>query len=275
MTSPSICSEDCPSSHETASRDEVNKSPQSTSIASTDESLQSMPVGAAHCCPICLNPITDAAFLDPCFHTFCFHCILQWAEMVFAHPSTEGETHLECPLCKRRSSSIIYNFFLDTFKRHYVLGTAYDKSCPFSLSPAHYQRLYVYKSGMRPYIAEEIDRNIKCRRKSFHISGNANLKEWVQRELQALMQVEDVELVAQHVIGILKHYENSKRLDGQSQFSWMDAMIDAVKPFVFEHAESFCMELKSFLSSGLNVKAYDLFVEEILKSNTIKVSSLT
>uniref|UniRef100_A0A670ZNI5 RING-type E3 ubiquitin transferase n=1 Tax=Pseudonaja textilis TaxID=8673 RepID=A0A670ZNI5_PSETE len=31
-------------------------------------------------CPICLEKIRNVAFLNPCFHRFCFACILEWSD---------------------------------------------------------------------------------------------------------------------------------------------------------------------------------------------------
>lgn len=222
-------------------------------------------------CPICLNPITGDAFLDPCFHSFCFHCILQWADMVFTHPSMVGETYLECPLCKTPSSCIIHNVVLDTFQRHYLSGVPPSKAPPFLLSQAHYLRLYVYKNHLQPVIAETLNQNVGCKRRSLHISGNKNVQEWLQRELQALMQEEDVELVMQHVLGILEHFERKQKVNSHAPVLWTHAMVDAAKPFLFENAETFCKELQNFMLSGLNVKAYDLLVEEALRAHTLQV----
>jgi len=68
-------------------------------------------------CPICLESFKDKAFVDVCFHilftmkacdicfilnnalhTFCYACILQWADVVSS-----------CPMCKAPFKSIIHN----------------------------------------------------------------------------------------------------------------------------------------------------------------------
>ena len=49
-------------------------------------------------CPICLSSFEDRSFLDQCFHSFCFCCILQWCEVVQT-----------CPLCKAGFGSVIHN----------------------------------------------------------------------------------------------------------------------------------------------------------------------
>uniref|UniRef100_A0A672UM61 RING-type E3 ubiquitin transferase n=1 Tax=Strigops habroptila TaxID=2489341 RepID=A0A672UM61_STRHB len=40
-------------------------------------------------CTICMNGITDAAYVDGCLHSFCFGCIRRWAAR-----------RAVCPLCR-------------------------------------------------------------------------------------------------------------------------------------------------------------------------------
>lgn len=50
-------------------------------------------------CVICLSePIDDPSMLLPCYHSFCYPCIVQWLSV-----------HDTCPLCKARPTSIIHN----------------------------------------------------------------------------------------------------------------------------------------------------------------------
>uniref|UniRef100_A0A8C0F1L7 RING-type E3 ubiquitin transferase n=1 Tax=Bubo bubo TaxID=30461 RepID=A0A8C0F1L7_BUBBB len=49
-------------------------------------------------CPICLDSWEEASYVMPCLHQFCYNCILQWAE-----------TKPECPLCKRRITSVLHS----------------------------------------------------------------------------------------------------------------------------------------------------------------------
>uniref|UniRef100_A0A8C3CSR6 RING-type E3 ubiquitin transferase n=1 Tax=Cairina moschata TaxID=8855 RepID=A0A8C3CSR6_CAIMO len=46
-------------------------------------------------CPICLDTWGSPTFTMPCCHQFCLPCIPWWAD-----------TKPECPLCKRRLTSI-------------------------------------------------------------------------------------------------------------------------------------------------------------------------
>uniref|UniRef100_A0A8B9C2W5 RING-type E3 ubiquitin transferase n=1 Tax=Anser brachyrhynchus TaxID=132585 RepID=A0A8B9C2W5_9AVES len=43
-------------------------------------------------CPICLDTWSDAGYVLPCLHQFCFECIQRWAER-----------KPKCPLCKGRA----------------------------------------------------------------------------------------------------------------------------------------------------------------------------
>lgn len=50
-------------------------------------------------CPICLEDYQDKAFIDACFHAFCFECIVKAVEM------TTGR----CPMCKTSFDTVIHN----------------------------------------------------------------------------------------------------------------------------------------------------------------------
>ncbi|KAF7240002.1 E3 ubiquitin-protein ligase Topors [Varanus komodoensis] len=61
-------------------------------------------------CPICLERIRNVAFLNPCFHRFCFACILEWSDR-----------KAECPLCKQRFNSFFHTIRSDTDFEEYVI----------------------------------------------------------------------------------------------------------------------------------------------------------
>ncbi|KAI6058215.1 E3 ubiquitin-protein ligase Topors-like isoform X1 [Aix galericulata] len=53
-------------------------------------------------CPICLDTCSNAGYVLPCLHRFCFKCIHRWAER-----------KPECPLCKGRVTSIVHSVQAD------------------------------------------------------------------------------------------------------------------------------------------------------------------
>ncbi|KQK73613.1 E3 ubiquitin-protein ligase Topors-like protein [Amazona aestiva] len=69
----------------------------SDSATAADTKLAQQENAANSLCPICLDPIDDTAYTDPCFHTFCFHCIKQWADMAAT-----------CPLCRWPIKTILH-----------------------------------------------------------------------------------------------------------------------------------------------------------------------
>lgn len=69
-------------------------------------------------CPICLERIRNVAFLNPCFHRFCFACILEWSDR-----------KAECPLCKQRFHSFFHTIRSDTDFEEYIIrfeNASYD-----------------------------------------------------------------------------------------------------------------------------------------------------
>ena len=65
-------------------------------------------------CPICLDSWEEASYAMPCLHRFCYACILRWAE-----------SKPECPLCKRRVTSILHSVRGDdNFEEHLLTPAA-------------------------------------------------------------------------------------------------------------------------------------------------------
>ncbi|KAJ7397969.1 PHD and RING finger domain-containing protein 1-like protein [Pitangus sulphuratus] len=62
-------------------------------------------------CPICLESWKEPSFVMPCLHRFCYACILQWAD-----------NKTECPLCKRRMTSILHSVQADDDFVEHVLA---------------------------------------------------------------------------------------------------------------------------------------------------------
>eukprot|EP00075_Anas_platyrhynchos_P013604 XP_027302857.1 uncharacterized protein LOC113840376 [Anas platyrhynchos] len=77
-------------------------SPSSPAPRSPLQQLESMATALESRCPICLDTWDNAGYVMPCLHQFCFRCIQQWVE-----------SKPECPLCKRRVSSIVHSVRAD------------------------------------------------------------------------------------------------------------------------------------------------------------------
>uniref|UniRef100_A0A8C0AN43 RING-type E3 ubiquitin transferase n=1 Tax=Buteo japonicus TaxID=224669 RepID=A0A8C0AN43_9AVES len=83
-----------------ASRAEEALKQSSSATRATTSQLQQagwQEAEADHPCIICLGEINNTAYVDGCFHTFCFDCIQQWAAR---RPA--------CPLCRSRFGRILH-----------------------------------------------------------------------------------------------------------------------------------------------------------------------
>ncbi|XP_057298870.1 E3 ubiquitin-protein ligase Topors-like [Hydractinia symbiolongicarpus] len=60
-------------------------------------------------CSVCLGPFENRSFLDQCFHSFCYVCIIQWSEL----------SRL-CPLCKSKYNALIHSVTKELEYQQYV-----------------------------------------------------------------------------------------------------------------------------------------------------------
>jgi len=221
-------------------------------------------------CPICLEPITAEAFLDQCFHKFCYHCILQWSQTL-SNQQPKSFPRLHCPLCKMQNTSIIHNFIGPTFQRHYISKLPAES---FALSEAHVRRLKVYSE---PPVSNK--QALGHRKQHGNLPSSRWLQCWIRRELQALMQEEDVDIVMHHVLGVLESFQRrtmQKISTGESELrraQYKSSVSDAVRPFIFENSGRFADELEAFLISGLDIAAYDEFTFQGSKTGYISGGS--
>jgi len=61
-------------------------------------------------CPICLGEVENRSMTNSCLHKFCFTCLQEWSKV-----------KAECPLCKGKFSSILYNIRSDSEYDSYPL----------------------------------------------------------------------------------------------------------------------------------------------------------
>ncbi|KAJ4795430.1 E3 ubiquitin-protein ligase Topors [Rhynchospora pubera] len=132
-------------------------------------------------CSICLAPISDEAYLDRCFHSFCYKCIGEWLSFVAAK-SSKPLSSFVCPLCKGQNSSIIHSVYGRSFQRHY----ASKDNIKRPLSDAHMLRLHVYNTN------QDIGHNradvVQYWKKCKYLQKNMWLQNWLRRDIQAILQ---------------------------------------------------------------------------------------
>ncbi|CAH2055041.1 unnamed protein product [Thlaspi arvense] len=217
-------------------------------------------------CPICLTPIFQVSYLDTCFHKFCFKCIKQWIKVVSSKVSKQLSS-VKCPLCKTDNISIIHNFDGYSFDRHYVNRNITDG---FVLTKEQRYRLQCYytESG---FLADVFDVSRFWKMKKI-LQPNRWFEAWLRRELQALMQEEDVDIVLHHLIGVMdsfcKRTEERHKQEARSaetnQEQFKSVMAEAARPFLMARTDRFVDEVELFLASGLNMEAYDSMYKQRL-----------
>ncbi|XP_059652499.1 uncharacterized protein LOC132299727 isoform X2 [Cornus florida] len=154
-------------------------------------------------CPICLGPVVEDAYLDQCFHKFCYNCIVRWTKVV-ASKHSHPPSSVKCPLCKTENFSIIHGYDGTFFLRHYV--NQHSGNSAF-FSKVHKYRLQCYY--IEPGTISEkfnVSRYWKCRR---HLQPNKWLQSWLRREIQALIQEEDVDIIVYHILGAIDSLRSS------------------------------------------------------------------
>ncbi|KAF8018123.1 hypothetical protein BT93_H3119 [Corymbia citriodora subsp. variegata] len=243
------------------------------------ESSPSSSSSSSHPCPICLSPTPQLqeSYLDRCFHKFCYKCIVQWTKVVASRHS-EAPSSLFCPFCKTENFSIIHGYDGSSFERHYV-SQIFSDSVFFT--EAHRYRLQCYYT--EPGIlsdAFDIKRFWKSRK---YLQSNPWLYSWLKREIQALMQEEDVDVVVHHMLGTI---ESSLRRDDQKlkapelkapeerQREFKMLLHDAARPFLTGRTDRFVDEAELFLASGLNLEAYDNVYRQRFDQKNPRIDSL-
>ncbi|KAE8660723.1 RING/U-box superfamily protein, putative isoform 2 [Hibiscus syriacus] len=225
-------------------------------------------------CPICLAPLVEESYLDACFHKFCYSCIVRWSRVVTGKSSDQSAS-VKCPLCMRENFSIISGFDGACSQRHFV-GQDFENR--FTFSKSHKYRLQCYYS--EPGILNDIFDVLRFWKSRKYLQSNMRLQNWLKRELQALMQEEDVDIVLHHIYGVIESFwrriEETRALKKNAEARQDDfriALSDAAKPFLLARTDRFVTELELFLASGLNIEAYDAVYMQRLGWNTSSSSS--
>ncbi|KAK7269313.1 hypothetical protein RIF29_22037 [Crotalaria pallida] len=208
-------------------------------------------------CPICLAPMLQLSYLDTCFHKFCFDCILRWTKVVVGKHRSPPSS-VKCPLCKTENFSIIHGVDGSSFQRHYVNQDFEDS---FILSRAHRYRLQCYYTE-QGFLDDIFSISRYWNTRKYH-QPNSWLQSFLRREIQALIQEEDVDIVVHHILGVvnasLTRREQKSHVNAPEkiQEEFKMSVSEAARPFLGARTDRFVYEIQLFLASGLNIEAYD------------------
>ncbi|KVI08511.1 hypothetical protein Ccrd_013130, partial [Cynara cardunculus var. scolymus] len=189
-------------------------------------------------------------------YKFCYSCILQWTKVV-GSKHCPCQSFVKCPLCKRKSSSIIYGYDGTSFQQHLIYQNS-ESSIFFT--KAHKYRLQCYYVEPGNSIGN-ID-VLRYWKSNKYRQPNQWLSSWVSRELQALIQEKDVDIIVHHILGAIDSWRRnetkvSKVSPALKQEEFKSMVADVAKPFIRGRIDRFVNELEMFLASGLNIEAYD------------------
>ncbi|KAJ3387201.1 hypothetical protein HDU84_000989 [Entophlyctis sp. JEL0112] len=188
-------------------------------------------------CPVCLEPLADdRVVLRACLHVFCMPCIARWA----------AQSH-RCPICKAslRDGAI---------SRLGIVPLVSSRSLSFRHS-AHRQRL-----GASAFRAEVYARSLLAIRdplrkpsptastaQALYVIRAPKTKEWIVRDLRAILGIENVEIIALYTLAVLEqNYPLPNR-----------RAIELLQDYIGAKTEHFVHELVIFMESGVTVAAYD------------------
>ncbi|KAL8155397.1 hypothetical protein AgCh_000689 [Apium graveolens] len=184
---------------------------------------------------------------------FCRSCILRWSEVV-AGRHAKPLSSVKCPLCKTENTAIIHGI---SYQKYYF-NQDVGKSAFFS--DAHKYRLQCYY--IEPGTFTDIFSVPLYWKSNKYFQKNRFLFNWLRRELQALFQKEDVDIIAHHLHGIIDSLGSSKTKapgdsPGKKEEEFKTLVSQAAEPFLRGRTNRFVEELEFFLASGLTIEAYD------------------
>ncbi|XP_057998788.1 uncharacterized protein LOC131177696, partial [Hevea brasiliensis] len=111
-----------------------------------------------------------------------------------------------------------------------------------------------------------------------YLQPNRWLQSWLRREIQALLQEEDVEIIVHHILGVVDSFlrrgdqSHQMRTPETKQGEFKNLVSDAARPFLAARTAQFVNELELFLASGFNIKAYDEVYMQQLGWNTPRLT---
>ncbi|KAJ2109313.1 hypothetical protein GGI16_000779 [Coemansia sp. S142-1] len=220
-------------------------------------------------CPICLQHVTSQSYTEPCYHQFCFACILQWCEL-----------RTRCPLCN--------NDIVALFQRHpdsdivtrTPIGDLLPRNSAASTSTAYRRRPYARTYG-RDAVLEQADEQLGMRKRVSVYThrllrrldlgasasrrtrpsqvasllcveiDSARCRQWIVRDLKAMLGTDDVEFIEALVVAMVKEA-------GSLDFEQMPGR-ETIAGLLGPRVSQFFEELAGFVDSSLDMRTFDKY----------------
>ncbi|XP_047338517.1 uncharacterized protein LOC124942133 isoform X2 [Impatiens glandulifera] len=154
---------------------------------------------------------------------------------------------------QRESSSIIHGYDGHYFQRHYFNE---DSRSSLFFSEAHRYRLKCYYIEQQDLLSDKfnVPRYWKSRK---YLQPNKWLETWLRREVQALIQEENVDIIVHHIVGVIDSFRRNDERSILKQEEFKGLISEAARPFLTGRTDRFVKEVEGFLASGFTVEAYD------------------
>lgn len=207
-------------------------------------------------CAICLNEMEDRCVVDNCLHEFCFSCLMQWASI-----------SLCCPLCKQEFKACCHGFSLDSSifltyefeKPHNPLAEKVfgrprpprrPKPTPTETATIANRRL-VYRLKLKAVMSSEFNSQSKIPHFNPEYLKKSktrlnSLIPWIQRDLKAILDIENVDVIQNVVLAVLAIHEPTS-----------DSAANALHSYLGDYSSHFLHELLCFAASPFGMLAYD------------------
>ncbi|CAH9087210.1 unnamed protein product [Cuscuta europaea] len=206
-------------------------------------------------CPICLGPVTEESYLDQCFHKFCYNCIQRWTKVVASKHATQPAS-VKCPVCKTLNFSVIHGYD----------GISYQRVSAF-FTRSHKYRLQCYYTETGT-LAEKLKVMRYWKLHKYRQPAH-QLYNWLTREIQALTQEADVDIVVHHLNGVIESFKRNtetlmQRTAEENRQEFRVLVSQAARPFLSGRADRLVNEIELFLASELTINAFDkVYVEHL------------
>ncbi|KAJ2337024.1 hypothetical protein GGI00_000493 [Coemansia sp. RSA 2681] len=220
-------------------------------------------------CPICLQHVTSRSYTEPCYHQFCFSCILQWCEF-----------RARCPLCNSTVTALLQRNPDSGVVSKTLIADLLPNNPVATTSAMHRRQPYARTYG-RDAMLEQADVQLGMRKRiavythrllrRLDLSAGASrrtcpsqvpsllrveingtrCRQWIVRDLRAMLATDNVELVESLVVAMVKE---AGSLDIE-QMPGKDMLANMLGPCV----SLFFEELAAFVDSSLDMHTYDKY----------------
>ncbi|XP_048596335.1 uncharacterized protein LOC125578094 [Brassica napus] len=219
-------------------------------------------------CAICLDTCVEDAFLSACYQVadmlnlYATHmCLPSMQGCLPSRPISALSIIfflIEIIFMQRESRAVIYHYdgLTETYDKYFFDPTM--KS--FLLSDEHRMRLQHYKKkSISSYLVDSIARFWQ---RGFFIQRNKWLETWLRRDLQALLRVENCDVIVHQIAGTIdtfcKRHTKTEATTDELSKEFKEKIMEVVSTYMEAgERERFADETECFLALRLNVEAFD------------------